>query len=64
MPRASSRDTGGPKDADMLMTVDKIRREFSTLEPIVLREAERNVVEGEGHTGMASVVQFVGRTRS
>jgi SAM-dependent methyltransferase len=59
-----SRDTGGPKDADMLMTVDKIRREFPTLEPIVLREMERNVSEGEGHTGMASVVQFVARKGS
>lgn len=56
-----SRDTGGPKDADMLMTVEKIRREFPTLEPILLHEVERNVSEGEGHTGMASVVQFVGR---
>lgn len=56
-----ARDTGGPKDADMLMTVDKIRRAFPSLEPIVLREVERNVSEGEGHTGMASVVQFVGR---
>jgi len=56
-----SRDTGGPKAADMLMTVEKIRREFPTLEPIVLREVERNVAEGEAHTGMASVVQFVGR---
>lgn len=59
-----SRDTGGPRDADMLMTVDKIRREFPTLEPIVLREAERSVIEGEGHTGMASVVQFVARNVS
>lgn len=59
-----ARDTGGPKDADMLMTVEKIRREFPTLEPILLRETERDVSEGEGHTGMASVVQFVGRGKS
>jgi len=59
-----ARDTGGPKDADMLMTVEKIRRELPTLEPILLREVERNVSEGEGHTGMASVVQFVGRNVS
>lgn len=56
-----SRDTGGPKDLDMLMTVDKLRREFPNCHPLVLREIEREVSEGEGHTGLASVVQFIGR---
>jgi len=59
-----SRNTGGPKDVDMLMTVDKIRREFPNCEPVVLREIEREVSEGEGHTGMASVVQFIARKKS
>jgi len=59
-----SRASGGPKDIDMLMTVDKIRREFSNLEPIVLRELEREVSEGEGHTGMASVVQLTARKKA
>lgn len=56
-----SRNTGGPKDPDMLMTVDKLRREFPHCEPVLLREIEREVFEGEGHTGMASVVQFIAR---
>ncbi len=56
-----SRNTGGPKDVDMLMTVDKLYREFPNLEPIVLREVEREVSEGVGHAGMASVVQFIAR---
>lgn len=55
------RNTGGPKDIDMLMTVSKIEREFPNLEPILLREVEREVHEGKVHTGLASVVQFVGR---
>ena len=59
-----SRDTGGPKDADMLMTIDKLYREFPNLEPILLREVEREVSEGEGHTGMASVVQFIARKKT
>ncbi len=58
------RDTGGPRDADMLMTVDKLRREFPNLEPVLLRQIERKVSEGEGHTGMASVVQFIARKRA
>lgn len=56
-----SRDTGGPKDPDMLMTVDKVRREFPHCEPVLLREIERTVSEGGGHTGPGSVVQFLGR---
>lgn len=56
-----SRTTGGPKDADMLMTVDKLRREFPNFETVLLREIEREVSEGEGHKGMASVVQFIAR---
>jgi SAM-dependent methyltransferase len=59
-----SRDTGGPKDADMLMTVDKLRREFPNFEPVLLREVEREVSEGEGHTGMASVIQFIARKKT
>jgi hypothetical protein len=56
-----SRNTGGPKDLDMLMTVSKIEREFPNLEPIILHEIEREVCEGKYHTGLASVVQFIGR---
>ena len=56
-----SRSTGGPKDADMLMTVEKLKQEFPNLEPVLLHEVEREVSEGAGHTGMASVVQFIGR---
>jgi SAM-dependent methyltransferase len=59
-----SRDTGGPRDADMLMTVDKLRREFPNFEPVLLQEIEREVSEGEGHTGMASVIQFIARKKA
>ena len=56
-----SRSTGGPKDGDMLMSVEKLEREFPNLEPVLLREVKREVSEGAGHTGIASVVQFIGR---
>lgn len=59
-----ARDTGGPKDRDLLMTVDKIRREFTGLETIHLCEIERHIAEGDRHTGMASVVQFIGRKKA
>lgn len=59
-----ARDTGGPKDPDMLMTRGKIEREFPNFEPILLCELEREVREGTYHTGMASVVQFIGRKKT
>ena len=55
------RTTGGPKDLDMLMTVDKLRAELPGLVPVLLHEVDREVREGQGHTGLASVVQFIGR---
>jgi len=58
-----NRDTGGPKDLDMLMSVGKIQQEFPGFEPLCLREVEREVCEGRGHTGAACVVQFVGRRK-
>jgi len=62
--RQLSRNTGGPKDIDMLMTVDKLKREFPNLEPILIQELEREVSEGEGHAGLASVVQFIARKKA
>jgi hypothetical protein len=59
--RQLQNSTGGPKSIDLLMTVDKVRREFPNLVPLLAREIEREVVEGEGHTGMAAVVQFIAR---
>ena len=59
-----TRTTGGPKDADMLMTVAKLEQEFPSLEPVLIRELEREVSEGEGHAGLASVVQFIARKKA
>ncbi|MBD2100172.1 cyclopropane-fatty-acyl-phospholipid synthase family protein [Leptolyngbya sp. FACHB-261] len=56
-------DTGGPKDADMLMTLAKVEQEFPNCEPILLRKLEREVCEGIYHNGVASVVQFIGRKK-
>ncbi len=56
-----ARNTGGPRDADLLMTTEKIRQEFPHLEPVLLREVDREVIEGTHHTGLASVIQFIGR---
>ena len=44
-----------------LMSVDAIRCGFAGLEPVLLQELTREVHEGRLHTGLASVVQFIGR---
>ena len=59
-----SRNTGGPKDPDMLMTAVDIQKEFPNCEVLLCHEIEREVVEGEFHTGMACVVQFIGKKKS
>ena len=59
-----SKNTGGPKDIDMLMTVAKLRQELPNLKPILALEIERKVSEGKGHTGMASVVQYIAKKES
>ncbi|TWU61098.1 tellurite resistance protein TehB [Crateriforma conspicua] len=55
------RGTGGPGDVDLLMSCSKIENEFVGLETVCLHEIEREVHEGKFHTGMASVIQYVGR---
>ncbi len=63
-PRQLERDTGGPKDPDMLMTRAALEEEFAGLEFMHVLELDREVREGAYHTGMASVVQVVARRAS
>jgi hypothetical protein len=59
-PNQIGRGTGGPQDPDMLMTLELLREELSGLEFFHAEEIERDVREGEYHTGVASVVQVIG----
>ena len=53
--------TGGPKDLDLLPTVEMLAGELTGLVLDVALEREREVREGKGHDGMSAVVQIVGR---
>lgn len=55
--------TGGPKDPDLLMRLDDLRRELAGLDLLVAQELEREVVEGTAHHGRAAVVQIVAQKR-
>jgi len=52
--------TGGPQSPNMLMSMDDLKQELAGLEFIHSAQIEREVREGSGHTGLASVVQLLG----
>ncbi len=57
------RKSGGPKNDDLLYDIFEIKRDFETLEILVLEEVETHLSEGELHDGKAMVIRFVGRKR-
>ena len=59
-----ARNTGGPKDPDLLMACSEIEIEFPNCDLILSQEIEREVIEGKFHTGLASVVQFIARKKA
>ncbi len=59
-----SRNTGGPKDPDMLMDRTELETQFPNCDLILSQEIEREVTEGTFHTGLASVVQFIARKKA
>src|ERR1039457_1674845 len=54
-------DTGGPKSPELLMTLAGLCDELAELELLIGREIERDVNEGDGHTGRGAVVQVLAR---
>lgn len=58
-PDQLGRGTGGPPVAELMMTLDDLRRELDGLDFIEARETEREIVEGRLHTGIGAVVQVV-----
>jgi len=54
---------GGPKDVDMLFSIDEVKSDFSNYEIIELVEKEIELNEGVFHNGKGSVIRFVGRKK-
>ena len=52
--------SGGPQDLIMLSSVDEIENDFKQLKPILLKDENISLDEGEKHSGQASVIRFVG----
>lgn len=60
-PEQLNYNTGGPKNLEMLFTIEQIEKDFSTLRPILLQKITRDIHEGKYHNGTSVVIQFVGR---
>ena len=52
--------TGGPPHLDMLLTSNEFEDDFKEFEIKKNEQLTREVVEGTFHTGLASVIQFIG----
>lgn len=60
-PRQLEYKTGGPRDVDMLMTLDAVRAELAGLELVHGEEKLREVHEGAHHGGLSAVLQIIAR---
>ena len=60
---AKDEKVGGPKEIDMLFSIEEIRTDFENYEILVLEEKEIELNEGLFHNGLGSVIRFVGRRK-
>lgn len=56
-------NSGGPKNVDMLFSIEEIKQDFSNYEIIELSEKEITLNEGLYHNGKSSVIRFVGKKK-
>lgn len=54
---------GGPRELEMLFSIDEIKSDFENYEIIELEKKEIELKEGLFHNGNGSVIRFVGRKR-
>ena len=54
---------GGPKDINMLFSIDELKSDFNNYEIIELEEKEIELNEGLFHNGQGSVIRFLGRKK-
>ena len=63
-PLQAPRNTGGPSDPDLCVTLASLLADFADCQHILAQELEREVQEGKFHTGQASVVQFIAQKKN
>ena len=60
-PKQIEYGTGGGDCTDTMQSINTLKQELPSLEFNHLVEIEREVIEGTYHTGLASVVQAIGK---
>lgn len=60
---AKDEKMGGPKEMDMLFSIEEIQSDFSNYHIIELNEVEVDLKEGEFHNGTGCVIRFVGQKK-
>jgi 2-polyprenyl-3-methyl-5-hydroxy-6-metoxy-1,4-benzoquinol methylase len=60
---AKNETVGGPKDIEMLFSIDEIKSDFDNYEIIELEEKVIELEEGLFHNGESSIIRFVGRKK-
>jgi hypothetical protein len=60
---AKNEKMGGPKELDMLFSIEEIKADFSDYEIIQLEEKEIELNEGKFHKGTGSVIRFFGKKK-
>ncbi len=60
---ARNEKVGGPKEIDMLFSIEELKADFIDYEIILLEEKEIELSEGQFHNGKGSVIRFVGRKK-
>ncbi len=63
-PNQISHGTGGPRNPDMLGTLEQMQTSFTGLEWVIAEHIEHELEEGSRHKGMSSVVYLLGRKPS
>ena len=60
-PLQLNNNSGGPKDLDMLYSIEILMSDFHGMHFEILEEKQIELNEGKYHIGIADVVRFVGR---
>lgn len=59
--QANNPHAGGPKDINLLYSIEEIKSDFDNLTIIELNETELYLKEGAHHNGLSSVIRFMGK---
>jgi SAM-dependent methyltransferase len=54
-------NTGGPKNIDMLYSIEELKEDFSTLRELNVWEEELMLNEGQFHKGKSSIIRLVAK---